>query len=245
MPGRMEGKVVVLTAAAQGIGRAAAETFVREGANVIASDIQTDKLKELESLGVDCRKLDVMDSDAVNAFAASIPRVDVLFNCAGFVFHGTILDTEEKDWDFSFDLNVKSMYRMCRAILPKMIEQNGGTIVNMSSVASSIKGAPNRCVYGTTKAAVIGLTKAIAADYVSNNIRANCICPGTVDTPSLQGRIQAQPNPGEARKDFLARQKMGRLCTAQEVANLILFLASDESSYITGDACVIDGGWSL
>ncbi|KAH3734490.1 dehydrogenase/reductase SDR family member 6-like [Dreissena polymorpha] len=243
--GRLDGKIVVLTAAAQGIGRAAAETFAKEGATVIATDIQMEKLKELEALGVDCRKLDVTDSAMVLEFAASIPRLDILFNCAGFVFNGTILDTEEKDWDFSMDLNVKSMYRICRAFLPKMITHNSGNIINMSSVASSIKGVPNRFVYGTTKAAVIGLTKALAADFVGNHIRVNCVCPGTVDTPSLQGRIQAQPDPEQARKDFVARQKLGRLCTAQEVANLLLFLASDESEYITGQQFIIDGGWSL
>ncbi|KAL4233255.1 putative diacetyl reductase [(R)-acetoin forming] 2 [Mactra antiquata] len=243
--GRLDGKTAVVTAAAQGIGRATCEAFLREGAKVIATDINLDKLKELESLGAVCQSLDVTDSAAVKKFADSVPKIDILFNCAGFVFHGTLLDTEEKDWDFSFDLNVKSMYRMCKVFLPKMIQQDSGNIINMSSVASSIKGAPNRCVYGTTKAAVIGLTKAMAADYVSNNIRVNCICPGTVDTPSLRGRIQAQPDPDQALKDFQARQKLGRFCTAEEVANLILYLATDESVYITGQQVIIDGGWSL
>lgn len=243
--GRLDGKVVVLSAAAQGIGRATALACAKEGAKVIATDIQLDKLKELEASGIQCEVLDVTNNAAVEAFAANIEKVDVLFNCAGFVFHGTILDTEEKDWDFSFDLNVKSMYRMIKQFLPKMLKQGKGNIINMSSVASSIKGAANRCVYGTTKAAVIGLTKSIAADYVDKGIRVNCLCPGTVDTPSLRGRIQAQPDPDQALKDFKARQKFGRFCTAEEVANLVVFLASDESEYVTGQPFVIDGGWSI
>lgn len=243
--GRLDGKIVVLTAAAQGIGRASAEAFLREGAHVIATDIQKDKLEELKTLGADCRVLDVTDGSAVEAFVATLGKVDVLFNCAGFVFNGTILDTSEKDWDFSFDLNVKSMYRLCKLIVPKMVAQGAGNIINMSSVASSIKGAPGRFVYGCTKAAVIGLTKALAVDFVSNKIRVNCVCPGTVDTPSLEDRINALPNPTEARKDFIARQKLGRLCTAEEIAHLVVYLASDESAFVTGQEFVIDGGWSL
>ena len=241
MAGRLSGKKCVITAAAQGIGRASAELFIAEGADVVATDRDLDKLA-----GLKCRteRLDVTDASAIEDFARRTGAIDVLFNCAGFVHHGTILDTEEKDWDFSFTLNVRSMYRLIRALLPGMIERGGGSIINMSSVVSSVKGAPNRFVYGTTKAAVIGLTRAVAADFIGQGIRCNAICPGTVETPSLEGRINAFDDPVEARKQFIARQPIGRLGTAAEIANLALYLASDESTYTTGAVNVIDGGWS-
>jgi len=219
----------------------------KEGAKVIATDINAEKLKELDGTpGIETRVLDVTNTDDVNAFVASLGHVDIVFNCAGFVANGTILDTDEKTWDFSFDLNVKSMYRMCRAFIPKMIKQDtGASIINMSSVSSSIKGAPNRSCYGATKAAVIGLTKSMAVDFVKHRIRFNCVCPGTVDTPSLRERINALPNPEEAMKDFIARQKLGRMSTAEEIGHLIVYLGSDESAFVTGQEFVIDGGWSL
>ncbi|XP_072035913.1 dehydrogenase/reductase SDR family member 6-like [Amphiura filiformis] len=242
--GRLDGKVAIVTAAAQGIGRAVAEAFGREGARVIATDINMDILSELKGKpGIEIRKLDVTKKEEIEALAAEIDRLDILFNCAGYVHHGTILDADEKMWDFSFDLNIKSMYLTCRQFLPKMIAVKSGCIINMASVASSIKGAPNRCVYGATKAAVIGLTKGIAADFVGQGIRCNCICPGTVDTPSLRARINAQPDPEQALKTFLARQPSGRLGKAEEVANLAVFLASDEASFCNGSEYKVDGGW--
>lgn len=246
MPGRLSGKHCIVTAAGQGIGRASALLFASEGATVTAVDINAETLASLavQAPGITTRAVDLTDPAAVAAFAASAGPVDVLFNCAGFVHHGTILDTEEKDWDFSFTLNVRSMYRLIRALLPGMIERGGGSIINMSSVVSSVKGAPNRFVYGTTKAAVIGLTRAVAADFIGQGIRCNAICPGTVETPSLEGRINAFDDPVEARKQFIARQPIGRLGTAAEIANLALYLASDESTYTTGSVNVIDGGWS-
>lgn len=245
--GRLDGKIAVLTAAGQGIGRATALAFAREGAKVIATDINADLLKKLaeDCPGIETRVLDVTKTEDVKAFAATVEKIDILFNVAGYVHHGTILETDEKAWDFSFDLNVKSMWRMCTQFLPKMRQQKSGAILNMSSVASSIHGAPNRCVYGSTKAAVIGLSRGIAADFVGDNIRCNCICPGTIDTPSLQGRIEAQPDPQKARKDFEARQKTGRFGTPEEVANLAVYLTSDEAVYVTGKEYVIDGGWSI
>jgi 2-keto-3-deoxy-L-fuconate dehydrogenase len=244
MAGRLQGKTAVVTAAAQGIGRATAAAFAAEGAKVHATDIAADKLKALEDAGnVTISQLDVTNGEAVSAFARRLGPVDVLFNCAGFVHHGTILDCEEKDWDFSFNLNVKSMYRMIRSFLPAMIEGGGGVIVNVASVASSIIAAPNRCAYGATKAAVIGLTKSIAADFVTKKIRANAICPGTIDSPSLRERMRAQGDYEQARAQFISRQPMGRMGEAEEVAALAVYLASDESAFMTGNALPLDGGW--
>ncbi|XP_072351291.1 dehydrogenase/reductase SDR family member 6 isoform X1 [Scyliorhinus torazame] len=244
--GRLDGKVIILSAAAQGIGRACAIAFGREGARVIATDINEEKLKELAQYsGIETKVLDVTQKEQVEKLAKEIEKIDVLFNCAGFVHHGTILECEDKDWDFTMNLNVRSMYLMIRTFLPKMLAQNSGNIINMSSVVSSIKGVVNRCAYGTSKAAVIGLTKSVAADFIEQGIRCNCVCPGTVDTPSLRGRIQAQPNPQQALQEFLERQKTGRMATAEEVAHLCVYLASDESTYVTGKEFIIDGGWSL
>ncbi|KAL8206870.1 UNVERIFIED_CONTAM: putative diacetyl reductase [(R)-acetoin forming] 2 [Gekko kuhli] len=244
--GRLDGKHIVLSAAAQGIGRAAAIAFAKEGAQVIATDVNESKLQELEAFpGIQVRVLDVTNKGQIENLAKEVKKIDVLCNVAGYVHHGTILDCEEKDWDFTMTVNVRSMYLMIKAFLPKMLEQKSGNIINMSSVASSIKGVANRCAYSTSKAAVIGLTKSVAADFVDQGIRCNCICPGTVDTPSLRERIQARPNPEQALKDMVARQKMGRLATAEEIANLFVYLASDESSYVTGNECIIDGGWNL
>ncbi|XP_016014537.1 3-hydroxybutyrate dehydrogenase type 2 isoform X2 [Rousettus aegyptiacus] len=244
--GRLDGKVIILTAAAQGIGRAAALAFAREGARVIATDINEPKLQELEEYpGIQTRVLDVTKKKQIDQFAREVERIDVLFNVASFVHHGTILDCEEKDWDFSMNLNVRSMYLMIKAFLPKMLAQKSGNIINMSSVASSIRGVVNRCVYSTTKAAVIGLTKSVAADFIEQGIRCNCVCPGTVDTPSLQERIQTRPNSEEELSNFLKRQKTGRFATADEIAMLCVYLASDESAYVTGNPVIIDRGWSL
>jgi 2-keto-3-deoxy-L-fuconate dehydrogenase len=243
--GRLQGKTAIITAAGAGIGRASALLFAREGAKVYATDVNEQSLKELASTGITTRKLDVLDDSQINAAAKEIGTIDVLFNCAGFVHHGTILECTDKDWDFTMSLNVRAMYWMCRAFLPGMLERKKGSIVNMSSGASSIRGIPNRFVYGTSKAAVIGLTKALAADFIKQGIRVNAICPGTIETPSLEGRIAAFADPVQARKDFIARQPLGRLGTAEEIANAALYLASDESSYTTGTALVADGGFSL
>lgn len=240
MSGRLEGKRAVITAAGQGIGRASAELFAREGATVIATDLNEATLAGLD--GCTTRRLDVTDPAAILQFAAEVGPVDVLFNCAGYVHHGTILDCEEADWTFSMDLNVRSMYRLIKALLPAMLTQGGGSIVNMSSVASSVKGVPNRFVYGASKAAVVGLTKSVAMDFVGRGIRCNAICPGTVETPSLDDRMRSQGDYEAARKAFVARQPMGRLGNAMEIANLALFLSSDESAYTTGAIHVIDGG---
>lgn len=241
MSGRLAGKKAFITAAAQGIGRATAETFLREGAEVIATDINTDILSQLSG-NVITEHLDARDNIKIQEAAARHGAVDILFNCAGYVHNGTLLESTEEDWDFAFDLNVKSMYRVTKAFLPAMIENGGGSIINTSSVASAVKGIVNRCVYSATKAAVTGLTKSLAADYVSQGIRCNAIAPGTIDTPSLGDRINAAPDPEQQRKDFIARQPMGRLGTAQEVANLVLFLASDESAFCTGQLYAVDGG---
>ena len=252
MPNRLKDKTAVITAAGQGIGRAIAELFIAEGASVIASDLDDAKLK-----GLAARKnvkLDARSTPEIEALAESVVRdfgaPHILINTAGFVHDGTVLQCSEQDWDFSFDLNVKSMHRMIRAFLPAMLKEGHGSIVNMSSAVSSIRGVPNRYVYGATKAAVIGLTKALAADFIRQGIRCNAICPGTIQSPSLDGRIEAQASKtgktqGEVRQAFIDRQPMGRLGTAQEVAALALFLASDESSYITGQAHLVDGGMAL
>ena len=244
---RLDGKRAVITAAGQGIGKATALAFAREGAKVLATDINQAALDQLasECPALEIRQLDVRSDDAIRTLAADWDPPNVLFNCAGFVHHGTILDCTPEDWAFSFDLNVASMYRTIRAWLPGMLDAGGGSIVNMSSVASSIRGVPNRFIYGTTKAAVIGLTKAVAADYVSRGIRCNAICPGTVQTPSLDERIAAQGATEEARRAFIARQPVGRLGTAEEIAALAVYLASDESAYTTGTINIIDGGWCI
>ena len=244
--GRLAGKKALITAAGQGIGRATAELFAAEGAKVIASDINDGALAELHAIdGITALKLDVTDAAAVEAAIADVGTLDVLFNCAGYVANGTILECEEKDWDFSFDLNVKAMYRLIRLTLPAMLESGGGSIINMSSVASSIKGVPNRFAYCASKAAVIGITKSVAADYVTRGIRCNAICPGTVDSPSMHGRLRATGNYEQALKDFIARQPMGRIGTAAEIAALALYLASDDSAFTTGQTHAIDGGWSI
>ena len=247
MAGRLAGKVALLTAAAAGIGRATAHAFAREGARVIATDIDADGLKGLEA---DRRKLDVRSSEAVAALARDIGAIDVLFNCAGFVHHGTVLDCSDADWDFSFDLNVKSMHRTIRAFLPGMLEKGAGSIVNIASGASSVRGIPNRYVYGASKAAVIGLTKAVAADFIRMGLRCNAICPGTIESPSLDGRIAAlSRSSGEplakVRQAFVDRQPMGRLGKPEEVAALAVYLASDESGFSTGQIYLVDGGFAL
>lgn len=244
--GRLTGKRAFVTAAGQGIGRASALAMAREGAQVIATDINAGTLASLQAEGIETHLLDVRDVAAVTAMAAKLGAVDVLFNCAGFVAHGTILDCDEDQWAFSVDLNMTAMYRVTRAFLPSMLANGGGSIINMSSVASSIIAAPNRYVYGATKAAVIGMTKAIAADFITQGIRCNAICPGTIDSPSLEQRMRDLGGGDYAagRAAFMTRQPMGRMGTPDEIANLVVYLASDDSSLTTGAAHVIDGGWS-
>ena len=247
MSKRLENKNVLITAAGQGIGRATAIAFHNEGAKVYATDINDKTLKTLkeEYSEIEIYNLDSTNKNAVEKYCSQIKNIDVLFNAVGFVHHGTILECDEKDWDFSFNVNIKSMYFMTKSILPKMIKQNKGSIINVSSIASSLKGLPNRFVYGTTKAAIIGFTKSIASDYIKNNIRCNAIAPGTVHTPSWEGRVQSTKDPVQAKKDFIARQPMGRLGTPEEIASLSIYLASDESEFVTGITHSIDGGMSI
>jgi 2-keto-3-deoxy-L-fuconate dehydrogenase len=251
MSGRLLGKVALVTAAGQGIGRAIAEKFTDEGAKVIATDLDPNKL---EGLRAKLRKLDARSQDDIDALGRDVGRefgpLDILVNCAGYVHHGTVLDCSDKDWEFSFDLNVKSMHRTIKTFLPTMLEKKTGSIVNIASTASSIRGIPNRYVYGATKAAVIGLTKAVAADFIKQGIRCNAICPGTIESPSLEERITEQSrqtgrSPDLVRQDFVGRQPMGRLGRPEEVAWLALFLGSDEASYITGHAYLVDGGMAM
>jgi 2-keto-3-deoxy-L-fuconate dehydrogenase len=244
--GRLSGKLALVTAAGAGIGRASALALAREGAKVIATDINQKLLDELKvSDGITPVRLDARDDAAVEQFIGELDPLNVLFNCAGFVHHGTIMECSKDDWDFSFSLNVRAQFVAIKAALPKMIANGGGSIINMASVCSSIKGFPNRFVYGASKAAVLGLTKSIAADFVKGGIRCNAICPGTVDTPSLGDRINAFADPVQARKDFIARQPMGRLATADEIAPIIVYLASDESKFATGQSFNVDGGITI
>jgi len=244
---RLENKNIVVTAAGQGIGRATAIAFSNEGANVYATDINETTLKSLnkEHQNIKVKRLDSTDNSAVEKFSNSLDKIDVLFNAVGFVHHGSILECDEKDWDFSFNVNIKSMYFMIKSLIPKMIKQKKGNIINVASIASSIRGLPNRFVYGSSKAAIIGLTKSIAADFIKDNIRCNAIAPGTVHTPSWEDRVKAFKDPVQAKKDFIARQPMGRLGTPKEIADLAVYLASDESDFVTGVTHAIDGGMSI
>ena len=244
---RLEGKKILVTAAGQGIGKATAIAFCKEGAEVIATDINENTLSNLNKdyPEILVSKLDSTNNKSILEFTKSLNKIDVLFNAVGFVHHGSILECEEKDWDFSTNVNIKSMYFMCKAILPLMLKNKGGSIINVSSCASSLKGFPNRFVYGTTKAAVIGLTKSIAADFVKQNIRCNSIAPGTVFSPSWQERVNQSPDPIQAKKDFIARQPMGRLGTAEEIAAIAIYLAGDESTFTTGTTFSVDGGISI
>ncbi len=249
MAGRLQGKRCFVTAAGQGIGRATAIAYAEAGAKVIATDKDSDKLKGLIALGIETQALDMLDDAAVAKAVATAGPLDVLFNCAGFVHQNTVETCTDAEWDFAFALNVRSMWQSIRAALPGMLAKGGGSIVNMASACSSVKGAPDRFLYGTTKAAVVGLTKSVATDYVRQGIRCNCLCPGTVDTPSLGERIAANAAASggmdQARAAFVARQAMGRLATAEEMAALVVYLSADESTFVTGQAIVIDGGWTL
>jgi 2-keto-3-deoxy-L-fuconate dehydrogenase len=247
MAGKLEGRVALVTSAGQGIGRASAIALAREGATVFATDIREDFFADIskEHPGITGFGLNVLEQAAVDAALKRTGPIDILFNCSGFVHNGTVLDCEERDWDFSFDLNVKAHYRMIKAYLPGMLAKGKGNVINMASVASSVKGAPNRFVYGASKAAVIGLTKALAIDFVAKGIRCNCICPGTVETPSLYDRMRAQGDVEKAKAAFIARQPMGRMAQPEEIAGMVVYLASDDSAFITGQALVIDGGWSI
>ncbi|WP_027833338.1 SDR family oxidoreductase [Maritalea myrionectae] len=243
---RVKDKFCLVTAAAHGIGRASVKRLVEEDATVLATDIDEEGLASLaEETGCAIKVLNVMDKDAIKAIADEYPDIDVLFNCAGFVANGTILECDDKDWEFSFNLNVTAMYQMIKAILPNMIKKGGGSIINMSSVASSVTGAPNRFAYGASKAAVIGLTKSVAADFVKDRIRCNAICPGTVHSPSLEQRLAAQGDYETAKAQFIARQPMGRIGEPDEIAALVAYLASDDSAYTTGQIHIIDGGWTI
>ena len=243
---RLKGKTVLVTAAGQGIGRAAALAMAAEGATVWATDINAQLLEDFSGIaGVHTALLDVMDKSLIQAAVAGMPAFDVLFNCAGYVHSGTVLQATDEDWDFAFDLNVRSQFWMIQAVLPAMLARGKGSIINMASIASSVRGLPNRFIYGASKAAVVGLTKAVAADYVTQGIRCNAVCPGTVETPSLQDRINSQPDPVEARKQFIARQPMGRIARADEIAPVVVFLASDESSFSTGNVFSVDGGMTI
>ena len=244
--GRLAGKRALVTAAAQGIGEAIARAFASEGASVLATDVNAETLSKLDRIeGIEIRRVDALDGVAVKACVDDAGPFDVLASCTGFVHHGTILDCDEAAWDFSFDLNVKAMYRVVRAVLPGMVERGGGSIVSIASVASSVKGVPVRCVYGASKAAVIGLTKSVAADFIKQGVRCNTICPGTVQSPSLDARIAAQGGGPEVRRAFIDRQPMGRLGTTEEIAALALHLASDESAFTTGQTFIADGGMTL
>lgn len=245
MKKRLEGKRALVTAGAQGIGEATARAFAQAGAHVLATDINAEKLNELSSVeNISTAVLDVTDGAAIDRLIAAEAPFDILFNCAGFVHHGSVLDCTEEEWDMGFDLNVKSMFRMSKAVLPGMLKAGGGSIINISSIAAH-KGLVNRFAYGTTKAAVVGLTKSIAADFVTQGIRCNAIAPGTVQSPSLDARIAAFDDPVEARKQFVARQPMGRLGSAEEIASMALYLASDESVFTTGTLMKVDGGMSI